>query len=171
MGLKAAFLDRDDTIIRDVGYLADPEDIELLPGAIEGLRALSQDGYLLILATNQSGVARGFFTIERLSEIHQRLETLLLGQGVALDGVYFCPHLAEGSVAPYDISCECRKPSPGLILRAAEEHGVDLARSVMIGDSERDVESGRRAGCGKNLQIGVDVADLTEAARLMIRGD
>lgn len=162
--IRAALLDRDDTIIRDVGYLDDPEGIEFLPGAIEALRRLADAGYALILVTNQSGVARGYFSEQRLAEIHARLVSLLAEREIVLTGIYYCPHLAEGSVAPYAVACDCRKPEPGMLLRAAREHDLDLPASVMIGDGERDVEAGRRAGCGRVILLGVDARDLAEAA-------
>jgi len=176
----AAFLDRDGTIIEDVHYLPDPGEIRLLPGAAEGMSLLREAGYRLICVTNQSGVARGILTERKLHEIHATLQRMLAERGVALDDVYYCPHLPEGAVAAYARECDCRKPKPGMLIRAAEEHGIALAGSVLIGDSERDIEAGRAAGCrtvrivSGDATAGQTSADfvargLLDAARLFIR--
>jgi len=142
----AVFLDRDGTIIADDNYLSEPAQVRLLPGAAEAIRCLRAAGYLIIVVSNQSGIARGLFTEERLAEINRRMEALLAAEGAHLDAIYYCPHLPEGTVAKYARECDCRKPAPGLLLRAAREHNIDLSRSWIIGDAERDVEAGRRAG-------------------------
>ena len=143
----AAFLDRDGTIIEEVNYLTRPEDLRLEPGALDALRRLREAGYLLIVVTNQSAVARGMITERELASLHGLLERKLAQGGVRLDGIYYCPHHPDSDLAEYAASCDCRKPEPGMLLRAAADLGVDLGRSVMFGDSERDVEAGRRAGC------------------------
>ena len=150
-GRKAVFLDRDGTIIEDMDYLDDPAQIRLLDGAVDGLRRLQKAGYLLLVVTNQSGVARGYFTEERLARIHRVLRETLNKQGVKIDDFYYCPHLPGGEVDAYSGPCECRKPAPGLIERAAAEWNADVSRSVAVGDSERDVEAGRKAGCATVL--------------------
>ncbi len=136
---KAAFLDRDGTINVERNYLSDPAEVALLPGAVAGLRRLREMGYALVVLTNQSGLARGYFTAERLEEIHARLRALLAAEGVDLDGIYVCPH------GPDD-ACDCRKPLPGLALRAAAELGLDPKASLMIGDKIADVGLGRAIG-------------------------
>lgn len=147
MSKRAAFLDRDGTVVEEVNYLTRDEQLRLEPGAAGAMRRLREAGYLLILITNQSGVARGMLTEEELARVHRRLGEMLSAVGAELDGTYYCPHLPGAEVGEYDLDCACRKPKPGMILKAAEEHGVDLAASVMFGDSERDVESGKEAGC------------------------
>lgn len=149
MKAPAVFLDRDGTIIENHGYLGDPDGVTLLPGAVDGLRRLADAGYLLVLVSNQSGVARGYFDEEALSRVHARLEAELHRHGVSLDGCYYCPYLdgEKATVEAYRKESELRKPKPGMLLQAAEELGIDLAESWMIGDSLSDVEAGRRAGC------------------------
>jgi D-glycero-D-manno-heptose 1,7-bisphosphate phosphatase len=147
MRAGAIFLDKDGTLVENVPYNVHPDLVRLVPGAIEGLRALAQAGRRLFVVSNQSGVARGLFSIGALEGMQRRLRDLLSDAGISLDGVYFCPHHPGGSVAEYAIECSCRKPAQGLLLRAARDHGVDLSRSWMIGDILDDVEAGRRAGC------------------------
>ena len=143
---QAVFLDRDGTIIVDKNYMADPAEIELLPGAVRGLRRLQEAGFLLIIVTNQSGIARGYFTEQALHEVHRRLLEILEGEGIQIAGIYYCPHGPEDD-------CFCRKPKPGLLLDAAAEHGVDLYKSAMVGDSLRDTQAGMAAGCGLNILL------------------
>ena len=137
---RAIFLDRDGTITIDTGYPSDPDEVELLPGAADGLRTLRDRGWALVLVSNQSGVGRGMITPEQAQAVHDRLMDELRATGVQFDGAYYCPH------APDD-ACECRKPRSGLLRRAASELRIDLARSVMVGDRQSDVEAGRGAGC------------------------
>lgn len=144
---KAVFLDKDGTLVVDLPYNVDPDRMALMPGAGEALRRLNDAGYALIVVSNQSGVARGLFAESALPAVEQRLREMLAGYGVALAGFYYCPHHPAGAALEYAIECDCRKPAPGLILRAAAEHGIDLEGSWMIGDILNDVEAGRRAGC------------------------
>lgn len=146
-GRPAVFLDKDGTLIPDVPYNVDPAFILLMPGAREGLPRLVEAGYALVVITNQSGVARGLYTTADQARVEAHIRDLLAEIGVPLTGYYFCPHLEDGEVAAYAVRCECRKPEPGLVLQAAEEHGLDLARSWFVGDILKDVEAGRRAGC------------------------
>ena len=143
----AVFLDKDGTIIRDVPYNVDPHLIELAAGAVEGMSALAAAGYRLIVISNQSGVAHGYFAEAELATVERRLRELLFGHGIELDGFYYCPHHPDAALEQYRFRCECRKPAPGLVLRAAEEHRIDLPRSWFVGDILNDVEAGRRAGC------------------------
>ncbi len=149
--MRAVFLDKDGTLITDHPYNIDHARIELLPGVVEGLQQLHAAGYALIVVTNQSGVARGLFSEGALAGVEARLRQILLKVGVPLAGFYYCPHHPDGHVAPYAISCGCRKPQPGLLLKAARTHRIDLERSWMIGDILDDVEAGDRAGCGTIL--------------------
>lgn len=161
--------------MEDVDYLTRTEQLRLLPGAAEALRLLHAAGYLLIVVTNQSAIARGWLTEEGLQNIHARLEELLGEQGAVVDAWYYCPHLPNGQVQQYAGECSCRKPEPGLLQRAAREWDVALGRSWAVGDSERDVEAGRRAGCRTVLLGGEAVPtadalapDLLGAARLIL---
>ncbi len=144
---RAVFLDKDGTLIEDVPYNVDPARVRLAPGAVEALRLLRGTDFRLIVVSNQSGVAHGLFPEAALAGVEARLRELLAAGGVALDGFYYCPHHPDGSVAAYATVCDCRKPLPGMLRRAAREHGIDLARSWLVGDILNDVEAGRRAGC------------------------
>lgn len=137
---SAVFLDRDGTIARDVPYCSRPEDFELFPRVPEAIRLLRDAGYAVVLVTNQSGVARGYFTERDLARIHDKLLTELSRRGAPLDAVYYCPHHP-------DDGCSCRKPQPGLILEAARELQIDLTSSYMVGDTPADVGAGQSAGC------------------------
>ncbi|HEY9674785.1 MAG TPA: HAD family hydrolase [Waterburya sp.] len=144
---RAVFLDKDGTLIEDVPYNVNPDLMRLTSGAVEGLRSLHAAGYKLIIISNQSGVARGYFPEEALLAVEARSRQMLAEMGVVLTGFYYCPHHPDGHVPGYNINCCCRKPEPGLILDAAKEHNIDLASSWFIGDILNDVEAGRRAGC------------------------
>lgn len=139
----AAFLDRDGTIIEDLGYLGNPEQIQFIPGAHDALRALQASGYRLIVVTNQSGVARGLITEADVRRVNQRLRELLADAGIALDGIYYCPHHPDAGSPEYRSACPSRKPGPGMIERAQQEFGLDLGRSVIIGDHSSDAEVAR----------------------------
>jgi D,D-heptose 1,7-bisphosphate phosphatase len=143
---KAVFLDRDGTLIANRHYGSAPDGIELLDGVAEGLAALRGAGYKLLLVSNQSGVARGYFDEGAVARMHDRLQRMLDRHGAALDGLEYCPHHPEGALPPYAAECSCRKPAPGMLRRAARKHGVNLSASWMVGDIEADVEAGRRAG-------------------------
>ena len=152
---KAVFLDRDGTINRYVGFLRDIDDFELLPGVAEAVKRINASGYLAIVVTNQPVIARGEVTFEQLHEIHNKMETLLGAEGAYLDGIYYCPHHPhkgyEGEVPELKFDCECRKPKPGMLLKAAKDFNIDLAASWMIGDGENDIEAGKAAGCKTSL--------------------
>lgn len=132
-------LDRDGTVIVERNYLSDPDQVELIPGAGPSLLALSRLGLGLLIATNQSGIGRGYFDQARLEQVHQRLNTLLAAEGVQLDAIYFCPHLPEDS-------CSCRKPETGMMERAAGQIGLDPSVSFVVGDNQTDIDLGRRMG-------------------------
>jgi D-glycero-D-manno-heptose 1,7-bisphosphate phosphatase len=143
---RAVFLDRDGTLILDPGYLAEPREVTLLPEVPDALRALARAGFALVVTTNQSGIARGKYRVEHYERVARRLDELLEAEGVALAASYFCPYHPEGVVAPYNVEHEDRKPGDGMWRRAAADHGIDLPRSYSIGDGERDVVAGKRAG-------------------------
>ena len=136
---KVVILDRDGTIVIDRGYLADPAGLEFEPGAADGLRCLYVQGCRLVIVSNQSGVGRGFFPLQRVVEMNARLHVMVEEIGAKLEGIYVCPHVP-------DAGCDCRKPALGLMTRAASELCFDPARAVVIGDKQTDIEFGHRAG-------------------------
>lgn len=154
---KAIFLDRDGTINKYVGFLRNIDDFELLPGVAEAIRKINSSGYLVIVVTNQPVIARGEVKFEQLDEIHNKMETLLGQEGAYLDAIYFCPHHPdkgfEGEIPELKIDCDCRKPKPGMLLRAAEDFNIDLNESWVVGDSKNDILAGQNAGC-KTVLIG-----------------
>jgi rfaE bifunctional protein nucleotidyltransferase chain/domain len=152
----AVFLDRDGTLIVDVGYPREPEQVRLIPGCARALAALKELGFALVVVSNQSGVGRGLVSADEAERVHRRFTEVLAEQGVVVDGVYYCPH------APED-GCACRKPSPELLLRAAAELELCLPRSFMIGDKPSDTEAGREAGCRTILLRAGSVSDGPQA--------
>lgn len=148
---KAIFLDRDGTLNKYVGFLRNIDEFELTDDAANAVRLINESGYLAIVVTNQPVVARGEVSIDELNEIHMKLETLLGQKGAYIDALYYCPHHPhkgyEGEIPELKIECECRKPKPGMLLKAAEDYNVDLSKSYMIGDSDNDYEAGVAAGC------------------------
>lgn len=144
---KAVFLDKDGTLVEDVPYNVNPDRIVLTEGAATALQQLSQAGYLLIVVSNQSGIARGFFMESELDLVTLKLQMLLQPFGVSFSGFYYCPHYPDGVIESYAIACQCRKPQPGLLLQAAQDHEIDLRQSWMVGDILHDIEAGRAAGC------------------------
>ena len=148
---KAIFLDRDGTINKYVGFLRKNDDFELIPGVAETIKKFNDLGYLVIVVTNQPVIARGEISFEELEIIHNKMETLLGKEGAYVDAIYYCPHHPhkgyEGEIPELKIECECRKPKPGMLLKAANDYNIDLSNSWMIGDSENDILSGKNAGC------------------------
>jgi D-glycero-D-manno-heptose 1,7-bisphosphate phosphatase len=176
-GLAAAvFVDRDGTLISDVGYLSRKEQLEILPGVPEALRSLKEIGFKLVMITNQSGIARGLLTEADLDEIHEELCRRLSKRGVVLDGIYYCPHHPQVGGDGYRIVCDCRKPKPGMVNKAAEDLGLDLRSSYVVGDQATDMELAaciKAKGLWVCRQLAVPdlinldykkVADLSEAA-------
>ena len=144
---KAVFLDRDGTLIEDKDYLTDPAGMNVTPGAYKAVQELRQAGYKIIVVTNQSAVARGMIDEDKLQTLHERLKATFAAAGAPLDAVYYCPYHPEGTQPEYTRESDWRKPAPGMLIAAAEEYDLDLEQSWMVGDSLRDVEAGRRAGC------------------------
>lgn len=140
-------MDRDGTLIEDKHYLDDPNDIQWFRGVFKCLKQLSENGFELIVVTNQSGVARGLMTEQVVHEIHTQMEETLLNHEISLTDIYYCPYLENGSVKKYSKKSPLRKPSPGMIYRARDEHGIRCDRSYMIGDKASDMKAGWRAGC------------------------
>ena len=143
---RAVFLDRDGTINEEVGYLNHIDRLRLYPWAAPAIRKLNETGFLTLLFTNQGGVARGLFPEYLLHEVHARMQSELALSGAHLDGIYYCPHHPEGRVAQYRMQCNCRKPRPGMIERAASEWKLDLSSSFVVGDKYVDLETGFRFG-------------------------
>ncbi|MBN2019870.1 MAG: HAD-IIIA family hydrolase [Sedimentisphaerales bacterium] len=147
MANKAIFFDRDDTLIEDPGYINNPDQVKLLEGVPEALIELKAMGYKLVIASNQSGVARGIVTEDVLGQIHKRLEELLGEKGASIDGIYYCPYHPDGVIPKYRRTSEMRKPSPGMLLEAAKDMEIDLNESWAVGNGPGDIEAGSRAGC------------------------
>jgi D-glycero-D-manno-heptose 1,7-bisphosphate phosphatase len=148
----AVFLDRDGTVIEEVGYLDRRERVELYPWTIDAVRALNRAGLCVVLVSNQSGVARGFFSEAVVDEVHQHLAALLAAGGARIDAYYYCPHHPDGKVAQYARACDCRKPQRGLVDRAVREFDVDPARSYVVGDRWLDIALAREVG-GKGVLV------------------
>jgi len=145
--MKAVFLDKDGTLVDDVPYNVDPKRIMLASGAGAALRLLARLDYRLFVISNQDGIAFGRFPESSMDAVSDRLQDLLFREQLSLDGFYYCPHHPDGNLAAYTCDCHCRKPKPGLLLQAAQDHGINLRASWMIGDILHDVEAGNRAGC------------------------
>lgn len=144
---KAVFLDRDGTIAKDVPYCSRPEDFELLPSAAEGIKLLNEHSFKVVVVTNQSGIARGYFTKQMLAKIHKKMRGELAKFGAYVDAIYYCPH------HPND-NCDCRKPKPKMVFQSALDLDIDLSQSYIVGDSEMDVELARQAGCKAGIRVG-----------------
>lgn len=150
---KAAFLDRDGVINKDKAYVSRGEDFEFVPGAIEGMRLLQEAGYALVVVTNQSGLARGYYSEAQYQALSQRMLTALKEGEVELAGIYHCPHHPKGVVPELSISCDCRKPAPGLLMQAARELNLSLQDSLLIGDKPSDIQAARAAGLAKAYAV------------------
>ena len=181
--LPACFFDRDGVIIEEADYIHDPNLVKLCPFAADAVRARHDAGRLVVIVSNQSGIARGYFTVDDLHAVDARMKELLANEGATVDGAYYCLHHKKGVVPEYTCDCDCRKPKPGLFLQAAKELGIDLAESFMIGDKESDLEAGLNAGCRgvalvrtghgvhQNIEAipqAVDVGDVLTAAKELL---
>ncbi|MBP1653621.1 MAG: family hydrolase [Bacteroidetes bacterium] len=142
----AVFLDRDGTINEEVDFVRTPEELVLIPGAAAAIRRLNQAGFVTCVISNQSGVARGFYTEGDLTGIHRKLESDLAADGGRIDRIYYCPHHPTKGIPPYDVVCECRKPAPGMLLRGSRELDIDLSRSFVVGDRDVDIQVGKAVG-------------------------
>lgn len=177
MANRAVFLDRDGTMAKDVHYCRRPEDFELLPNTAKAVRLLNQHGFRVIVITNQSGIARGYFTEQTLAKIHQKMKDELAKEGAFIDAIYYCPHHP-------DEGCDCRKPKPKMVLQATNDHDIELGRSFVVGDLQMDVELGKAVGCqtvlicqepnSKQVKFEGDApdyitTDLYQAARWILR--
>jgi D-glycero-D-manno-heptose 1,7-bisphosphate phosphatase len=170
--MRAAFLDRDGTIVEDKGYITVPDMLSVLPGAAAGIAALREAGWKVFVVTNQAGVAKGLITEDELGVINLQLLALLSAEGASVDGIYWCPHHPEGTVPEYAVECGCRKPRAGLLELAAREHDLELSRCVMIGDALRDIQAGKAAGAATVLVLtghGAATAGLDHGADFVAR--
>lgn len=150
---KAVFLDRDGTLNIDYGYVHKIDDFHFIKGSIEALKKLKEMGYLLVLVTNQSGIARGYFTEQEFLQLTEWMDWSLADRGVDLDGIYYCPHHPEAKLAEFKQDCDCRKPKSGMLLQAIEELNIDPARSIMIGDKVEDIFAGQGAKIRTNILV------------------
>ena len=187
--IKAAFLDRDGTIIVEKGYLSDSAQIELIPGSAAAIRRLNKAGYLVFGLSNQSGVARGFFTVQAVLSVNRRVMEMVSKEGAKIEEIYFCPHHPQGTVAEYAVTCECRKPATGMVEKVKGKYTIEPAKTLVIGDKCVDVELGRAIGARSALvktgfgisemekirsdgliEPDVYAKDLSEAVELLIGG-
>jgi D-glycero-D-manno-heptose 1,7-bisphosphate phosphatase len=143
---KAIFMDRDGTLVQEVGYLKLLEDLRFTHKATEALRIFRELGYLNLVITNQSAVARGILSPAELKKIHLKLKSLAREDGAVIDGIFFCPHLAEGRVSPYNVDCDCRKPRPGMVIQAQKKYRLNLENSYLVGDKASDLQLAWNAG-------------------------
>lgn len=166
---KCIFLDRDGTINKYVGFVRSKEEFELLPDVAEAIKLINRSGFLAIVVTNQPVIARGEVTWDELQEIHNKMETELGKAGAYIDAIYFCPHHPDkgfqGEIEELKMDCDCRKPKPGMLLKASEDYNIDLNKSYMIGDSDRDVQAGEAAGC---ISIKIKSGELFETIKKYI---
>ena len=178
---SAVFLDRDGVLNEDKKYASDPKIAKLLPGVTSAVKRLNDAGMAVIVVSNQSGIARGYHTENDTRAFNAELDEQLRAEGARVDGWYYCPHLPEGTVAEYAKECDCRKPKSGMLMQAAGEHDIDLSKSFMVGDKERDIAAGTSAGT-QTILVGNTVsdtdsqptlwaADLSEAVILILRGE
>lgn len=146
---RAAFLDRDGVINIDSEYLSRWEDFQFIPGSVEAMRLLQQAGYALVVVTNQSGIARGYYSEDDYQLLTRQMRAALQAEGVTLAGIYHCPHHPAGRLAAYAVDCDCRKPRPGLLRQAAAELGLQMDASFLVGDKLSDIQAARAAGVGR----------------------
>ncbi|CAN5656234.1 HAD family hydrolase [soil metagenome] len=163
MSNRAVFVDRDGTLVEARHYPSRPEDLVLYHGICDELRRVQEHGFLLVLITNQSGIARGYFTEHDLTCMHDDLCERLQRNGVTIDAIYFCPHHVDGVIEDLAIECDCRKPKPGMLLRAASDLDIDLSRSWFVGDILDDIEAGKCAGC-KTVLVDLGTESLPQSA-------
>ena len=161
---RAAFLDRDGVINVDHGYVHDISEFEWVPGVLAGAKALADAGYLLVVVTNQSGIGRGYYTEADFEQLTDWMKREFARAGAPIAGVYFCPHHPEKALPAYRIDCGCRKPRPGLLLRAAHELGINLSESLMFGDKPSDCTAGKAAGCRARILLGTNGVSLPNIA-------
>ncbi|MBN2225199.1 MAG: D-glycero-beta-D-manno-heptose 1,7-bisphosphate 7-phosphatase [Deltaproteobacteria bacterium] len=152
-GRRAVFLDRDGTINVEVGYLSRPEDFVLIDGSAQAIKRLNEAGFLVVVVSNQSGVARGYFGEREVARVNETMAGQLEGLGARLDAVYYCPHYPEGTVEKYRRECNCRKPGPGMVRRAQEQFDIDVSRSYVVGDHRGDIVLAKNVGARSILVV------------------
>lgn len=165
-GKRAVFLDRDGVLNVDNGYVSQVDDFEFIEGVIEACKKLKEKGFLLVVITNQSGIARGYFSEEQFHTLTEWMDWSLADRGVDLDGIYYCPHHAQKGEGEYKIECDCRKPKPGMLTSAIEELNIDVSRSILVGDKESDIQAGISAGVETNYLVRTG-KDITEQGKLL----
>ncbi|HAW44732.1 MAG TPA: D-glycero-beta-D-manno-heptose-1,7-bisphosphate 7-phosphatase [Sutterella sp.] len=151
---QAVFLDRDGVINEDAGYIVEPDAFRFLPGVFESVAKLKAAGFLVVIVTNQSGIARGFYSLEAYLVSQNWLLETFQAHGAALDGIYFCPHHPDKGEAPYRTVCDCRKPAPGMLIKAAKDLDIDLSKSAIVGDKPSDAQAGLAAGLPVRVLVG-----------------
>jgi D-glycero-D-manno-heptose 1,7-bisphosphate phosphatase len=150
---RAVFLDRDGVINEERGYVHTPDQFILIPRVVAAIRNLRLSGFKVVVITNQSGVARGFFNVATVDKLHRHFQEILGAEGEHVDGIYYCPHHPEGTVTEYAVHCDCRKPMPGLLLQAAKELNLDLSASYLVGDKLSDIQAGRQASLREEFLV------------------
>ena len=153
MGKAAVFLDRDGVINVDTGYVYEVDDFQFIDGVIEALLKLKQKGYLLVVVTNQSGIARGYFTEDQFMNLTEWMDWSLADRGIDLDGIYYCPHHPQGTVEEFRQTCDCRKPHPGMLISARDYLHIDMAASYMVGDKVEDMQAAAAASIGTKVLV------------------
>ncbi len=166
MSKPAVFLDRDGVINVDHGYVSNQDDFEYIDGVFEAAKALQQQGYLLVMVTNQSGIARGYYTEQDFLTLTEWMDWNFVDKGVEFDGLYYCPHHSEGIVDKFTQQCGCRKPQPGMFLSAKQELDIDMTRSVMVGDKAADMQAASGAGVGCKILVRSGKAVTEQAQQL-----
>ena len=170
---RAIFLDRDGVMNVDNGYVSVVDDFEFIDGVIEALQTLKAKDYLIVVITNQSGIARGYFTEDQFHTLTEWMDWSLADRGVDLDGIYYCPHHAEHGIGKYKVDCDCRKPKAGMINEAAQELGIDINESILVGDKVSDLQAGIAAGISNNylVRTGKEITEQGEALATSIYDD
>ena len=152
-GKRAVFLDRDGVLNTDNGYVSQVDDFEFIEGVIDACKIIKDKGYLLIVISNQSGIARGYFSEEQFHTLTEWMDWSLADRGVDLDGIYYCPHHEEKGQGKYKVACDCRKPKPGMLLNAIEDLNIDISNSILVGDKVSDLQAGIAAGIKNNYLV------------------
>lgn len=165
-GKRAVFLDRDGVINVDKGYISVVDDFEFIDGVIEACIKLKEKGYLLVIITNQSGIARGYYTEEQFHTLTEWMDWSFSDRGVDLDGIYYCPHHNEKGIGEFKVDCDCRKPKPGMLMSAIEELNIDADNSILVGDKVSDIEAGIAAGLKSNYLVRTGKAITAEGEKL-----
>ena len=169
----AVFLDRDGVINKDNGYVSQRDDFAFIEGTIEACIELQKKGYLLIVITNQSGIARGLFTEEQFNTLTEWMDWSMSDRGVDLDGIYYCPHHSEEGQGEFKVDCECRKPKPGMLMNAIEDLNIDIEASILVGDKVSDLQAGIAAGIKTNYLVrsGKDITEQGETLATAVFDD